>query len=378
MSSPVGLYVHVPFCAKKCPYCDFYSVSYQRRTAEEYSVAVLEDIRSYQGRGITADTLYFGGGTPSLLPPDSIGAVIAAAKEVFSLPSDAEITMEANPNTLTGERLAAYRAGGINRLSIGLQSADERELEALGRMHTAAQAASAVRMAAGQGIDNLSLDLMIGTPYQTAQSLLRTLEFVAELPVKHISAYLLKVEEGTPYFGSELLRFCADEDTLADLYLLAVERLEAMGFAQYEISNFAQPGFESRHNLKYWRCEEYLGFGPAAHAYFEGWRTCNPSSLERYLEDRGRNPVVTDERPMDGTLPDTAPGSFDERVMLGLRLTEGIGLAGLEREFPSETVALRKRAEPFLRAGLARLEGERLSLTPRGFLLSNTIIASLL
>lgn len=379
MEEAIGIYVHVPFCARKCPYCDFYSTDYRKQAAEDYTAAVLEDMGRYAGQEIVADTLYFGGGTPSLLHPELIGQITAAAREVFSLSGEAEITMEANPNTVNLARLSAYHDCGVNRLSFGMQSADERELAALGRAHTAVQAAEAVNLAIEAGIRNVSLDLMLGTPYQDVQSLSRTLDLVAELPITHLSAYMLKVEEGTAYDGSELLRHCADDDTLADLYLLTVERLNSMGILQYEISNFARPGYESRHNLKYWRCGEYLGFGPAAHAYFAGRRTCNPPSLERYLTDRGRNPIVTDERPADGLPPDMAPGSFSERVMLGLRLTEGIGLGKLERDFPLETAALRKKAAPFISAGLAEWkEGDCLALTVRGFLLSSSMISALI
>lgn len=363
--SSVGLYVHIPFCAQKCPYCDFYSGSYRRSMAEAYLAALCADIQSHAGRGILADTLYFGGGTPSLFAPEWIGEIISAAREAFSLRG--EITLEANPNTLSPERIQGYLAAGINRFSIGVQSFQDAELRSLGRRHTAAGAAAAVRMAAGCGAENLSLDLMLGTPGQTRDSLRRTLAQAISLPVQHISAYLLKVEPGTPYWNSPLLQTCMDEEEQAQAYEEMVSLLQGAGFEQYEISNFARPGFFSRHNLKYWRCEEYLGFGASAHSYYGGKRYANPPSIDRYLACGPRSAEVLEEN------PDRA----EEYIMLGLRLTEGISLQRLKR-LGVDTDEFLRCAKKYLGAGYAGQHGDQFFLTPKGFLLSNHILAELI
>lgn len=365
MQAPIGLYVHVPFCAVKCPYCDFYSLPYRRQSVEDYLNALNTEISSYQGKGWRADTLYFGGGTPSLLSPSQIGSVIDLARRVFAL--SGEITMEANPNTLTLARLKEYRQAGINRISLGMQSASERELSALGRRHSAAQSAAAVHMAAEAGISNISVDFMLGVPFQTEESVLQTLSFLKELPITHLSAYLLKVEEGTPYQNSPLLAQCAGEDALAELYLTAQSALARMGLLQYEISNFARPGWESAHNLKYWRCEEYLGFGPAAHSFLQGKRFCHPADLSLYQSDPVHSIHLTDSQ----------AGGLDEKLMLGLRLTEGIPVSWLQPLPPERQNAFFRQVRLYQGHGLLRWEEGRIAFTPRGFLVSNSILADL-
>lgn len=367
---PIGLYVHVPFCARKCPYCDFYSLPYRKAAAEEYSNAVLAEMESRQGPA--ADTLYFGGGTPSLLPPQAIGRIREAAVRYYHLPDSAEVTLEANPNTLHAARLAEYRAAGINRISLGVQSAVPQELRALGRTHSPEQAAQAIRTAFDAGISNISADLMLGIPYQTADSVRDSLRFLTGLPLQHVSAYLLTPEEHTPFWDSPLLRFCAQEDALAGIYHTAADWLERAGFLQYEISNFARPGMESRHNLKYWTCEEYLGFGPAAHSFYGRRRFCHPPDLDRYCAGGWREPQITD------TYAAGACPSLEERILLGLRLSRGIPLSWLD-ELPAEAVrGFRQTASRFQTAGLAAISSGRLALTRRGFLVSNQLLSELL
>lgn len=365
MPNPIGLYIHIPFCGKKCPYCDFYSIPFRSQTAVRYTDALVCDILSYRGKEIAADTLYFGGGTPSLLSPLQIEKILDACRTAFYL--DGEITMEANPNTVTPARLEGYRRAGVNRISFGMQSADSRELSALGRSHSAEQTASAVRAAAEAGFSEISLDLMLGTPYQTRKSACETVRFAAALPVTHISAYLLKVEDSTPYADSPLLQYCKDEDELADIYLDTIEALKQTGFIQYEISNFARPGHRSRHNLKYWRCEDYLGFGAAAHSCFQGRRYFNPPDAKLYFRS-GPHPQESDVQACQ----------LDEKLMLGLRLTEGISLALLGQEQEKLRREIQKRTEFFSQAGYMKIEGDRISLTPKGFLVSNSILTDLL
>ena len=364
---PVGLYLHVPFCLKKCPYCDFYSLPLAPGLAEDYTEALLRALRWPGMEALSFDTVYFGGGTPYLLGPERIARLLDALGAKI-LPG-AQITLEANPTDVTAGGLALLRRSGVDRLSMGMQSADEGELAALGRRHTAGEAARAVQLAAEAGFEDLSLDVMLATPGQTRQSLGRTLEFAAALPVSHLSAYLLKIEEGTPFARQHAERLCPGEEETAGLYLFAVRRLEELGFRQYEISNFARNGHVSRHNLKYWRGEEYLGLGPGAHSFLAGRRFFFPRDLAAFLAA---------EEPFSLAVPDGAGGTLQEAVMLGLRLSEGIDPAALEKRFSAGMAGLRARAGDLCAHGLARWQGGRLALTPEGFLLSNAAIAYLL
>ena len=367
----IGLYVHVPFCAKKCPYCDFYSQDYRKADADRYVNAVILRMRQFAAHGCEADTLYFGGGTPSLLSPGQIGRIVEEARARFSLCG--EVSMEANPNTLNEARLIALRESCINRLSVGVQSFDEQELTALGRRHSAEQAKEAIRAAKRAGFDDISLDLMLGVPYQTEESLQRTLETAVSLPVTHISAYMLKVEEATPYNGSPLLAHCPDEEKLAQMYLQTVQTLAQHGFLQYEISNFAKEGYQSRHNLKYWKEEPYFGIGAAAHSCFAGKRFASVPSLESFCT-AAENGVFSDIELLEADAQ-----TDEERLMLGLRLAEGV----LREEMMNAVLPRKRRqAEMFLRrlceSGLAADDGEKVRLTAEGFLVSNEILAELL
>lgn len=357
-----GLYIHIPFCASKCGYCDFYSVT-DRSGRRAYTDAVLREIRRFAGRGLRADSLYFGGGTPSMLEAELLGEMIAACREIFSL--EGEITAEANPDSASFRWLSALRRAGANRISFGAQSSDARELSALGRRHSPEQIGQAVCEAREAGFDRISLDVMLGIPYQTPETLRETLVSFAALGVEHISAYLLKIEPGTPFAVNGAERLCPDEDAAAALYLQTVRELAGLGFAQYEISNFARPDGACRHNLKYWRAEEYIGFGPAAHSLLGGRRFYHPRGLAEYLASDGRNLV-----------PDGPGGGPEERLMLGLRLTAGVDPAALNLSERGRA-RLARQAEIFRKAGLMA-EGPQLRLTPRGFLVSNAVIGALM
>ncbi len=360
----IGVYLHIPFCAQKCPYCDFYSTKWRIDAEERFLAAMKREISRYAAENIAADTLYFGGGTPSLIRPQTIAALIQSVKEIFLLSDDAEITLECNPCTVTPARAAAWKEAGVNRVSLGMQSANAEELKLLGRRHTPTQVKTAVDTLQSAGIHNLSLDLMLAVPRQTRESLQNTLDFAVTLPVQHISAYLLQIEPGTPFAGSPLISDCPSEDDAAVMYLQTVETLKNAGFAQYEISNFARAGFESRHNLKYWRCEEYLGFGSAAHSFFHGKRFCYPESLKAFTADAPQVEV-------------TLGGSAEEYAMLRLRLSEGVSLHEFSHR-GGDASLLQKRAEKFRQAGLLTCEADRVALTEKGFLLSNTVIGDLL
>ncbi len=347
-----GLYIHVPFCLKKCPYCDFYSLPFSESRAEEYKNAVVRNLARYNNEQF--DTVYFGGGTPSLLYK-----YIAEILSNVNYTLNAEITAECNPESAGEEVLGELKSAGINRLSIGVQSLNDSELNALGRKHSAEEAKNAVLLANKAGFENISADLMLGVLNQTERSLEQTIDELCRLPITHVSAYLLKIEENT-VFGkkyAEIADKLPNEDFQAELYLAAVEALEKRGFIQYEISNFAKSGYESRHNLKYWRAEEYVGIGPSAHSYYKGKRFAVKKSLENFLGSEFQTEEITDE----------FPDREEERIMLGLRLCEGIEL--------TEKITARLK---FIPREYYRISGGRLSLTPKGFLVSNEIIAELL
>ena len=350
----LGIYIHIPFCRSKCPYGDFFSLV-KTDTAETYIEAVNRRLKEYQTDEYMADTLYIGGGTPSVLTGEQVASMIETVKTHYGTP--AEITVECNPSDVDETFLRRIYDAGANRLSFGMQSAVDAERRALGRRADRAQVEKAVRLAANIGFSNISLDLMLGIPHQTAESLHESICFCASLPVQHISAYILKIEEGT-YFGKHRdVLTLPDEDTTADLYLQAIEELEAAGFKQYEISNFAKPGFESRHNLKYWHLEEYLGVGAAAHSFVGG---------RRFFYERDIAGFLAGAKPID----DGAGGDREEAIMLALRLTEGVETALLSGN-------ARQKLPFLIERGYVTEHGGRVSFTPQGFLISNTLIAEL-
>ena len=347
---PKGLYIHVPFCVRKCRYCDFYSVTDLSLT-EAYTKAVLRNVADISDE---FDTVYFGGGTPSLLTAGQISEILSSVKII----PNAEISMECNPNSVTENYLRDIRSIGVNRLSFGVQSFCDTELKMLGRLHTSAEAISAINSAHAAGFENISADLMLAVSGQTKESLLQSLDVLETLPLTHVSAYMLKVEEGTPLAHDEkLLAEIPDDDMTAEMYLLAAEKLECMGFEQYEISNFAKNNFECRHNLKYWHCEEYYGIGPAAHSFVNGERYCCPKSAEDFILSETQGKVTLE-----------SGGSESEKAMLALRLTND----GIAAKSMSETS--RKNAEILVQKGLMKKEKDSFKLTPEGCLVSNQII----
>ncbi len=364
----LGLYIHVPFCVSKCPYCDFYSLAAQDDAVMDAYTDELCRRLSALPASTVADTLYFGGGTPSLLGGRRLTRLLEAAQPFLT--ADAEITLEANPAERLFDTFAAFKAAGGNRLSMGMQAATADGLSALGRRHTPSSLRRAVSDAHRAGLDNLSLDIMLATPHQTAADVDTAIAACVEAEATHVSAYLLKLEEGTPFFERRDSLLLPDEDETAALYLHACEGLEKAGYRQYEISNFAANGFESRHNLKYWNSEDYLGLGPAAHSFLNGQRLYFERSLDAFLN--GAEPVAED--------PDAAveDASTDEYLMLRLRLTDGIDRRLFEKRFGSPLPARLDRAAARLPSSLVRCDAERIALTREGFLLSNTLIARLL
>lgn len=335
-----GLYFHIPFCKNKCPYCDFYSVKYDESAALRYTDEICNEIKQYQG---VFDTVYFGGGTPSILPPELIGKILDCARKRFDISDCAEITVECNPSKDLSEDFKKYASYGINRISLGMQSAVDRERFALGRAAGKTDVEKTINYARKAGIENISLDLMLGTPKQTLASLDYSFDFIKSMGVLHISAYMLKIEEGTKFYQMRDKLVLPDDDTVGEMYLKTVETLASFGIRQYEISNFAVPGFESRHNTKYWDLTPYLGIGKSAHSFWGG---------KRFYYDREWNKIN------DGT-----GGDKEEQIMLGLRLTKGIDKSLVGRDY-----------KELIKMGYIADLGDRIALTPKGMLVSNTII----
>lgn len=375
-----GIYIHIPFCRRKCIYCDFYSVCYDKELSGSFVTALNKSIENRADKKIKVDTIYFGGGTPTALESRELVSVLNTVKNSFDVSNDAEITVEANPCTVTDESLSELFCGGFNRISFGIQSAVNGELSALSRLHTFEQAKEAVLNAEKAGFSNISADIMIGIINQTNESLVESIEKITALPVKHISAYMLKIEENTPLDAiikknSDILKSIADEDALSDRYLLMCDLLEQKGFSQYEISNFAKPGFESRHNLKYWRCEEYLGFGPHAHSYFNNKRYFEDCDVIRFIEHNGESQL---------TYTDTDIDKAEEYIMLSLRLKNGLDIdrllsldiKGRYKNIVSDAMKINRLSKERL-INISE-DKKNISLTKKGFLVSNTVIAKLL
>lgn len=363
-----GIYLHIPFCDAKCPYCDFYSVPPSGEAADAYTDALCRAMTRAPGIG-PADSLYLGGGTPSLLGAKRLDRILSRAADRFGLPADAEITLEANPGAVDGALLADLHRSGYNRVSLGVQSLCARELAALGRRHGPSEAAAAIGLAIHAGFPHVSADVMLGVPYQTAGSLTDTLGALCSSGVDHLSAYMLKIEPHTRFAGSEASRHCPDEDAVADLYLHCVDTLAGLGFAQYEISSFARPGGRSRHNLKYWSCAPYLGLGPSAHSLIGGRRFHFPRDMHAF---------VSAEDPFTLVADDGAGGGWEEYAMLRLRLCDGLSAGELRRRYGVDAAALLEKARPLEAGGLLRISGGVIALTPRGFLLSNAVTGALL
>ena len=376
MAEKLGIYIHIPFCRSKCDYCDFYSLAGREERMDDYQKALITHIKeaSPQARGWQVDTVYFGGGTPSFYGEKRLRELLRLIAKRFDLAKDAEITVECNPDSVDLKMLQALRKAGVNRLSLGVQSACDQELQNLHRPHTFEQAVQAVTMARQAKFQNLSLDLIYGLPGQTMEGWQNTVEQILALKPEHLSCYGLKVEAGTPldYRVSRGERL-PDDDQQADMYLWAVDRLAQEGFRQYEISNFARSGFQSRHNLKYWMGNPYIGFGPGAHSDFGGRRYSFLRDLEGYITGVLGGGVVIDSSDL---IPSRERGS--EYLMLRLRTTRGIEEWEYRREFFLNFDPIEQKLEEYERQGWAERHDRRWNLTPKGFLVSNQLIGDLL
>ena len=370
--SSLSLYIHVPFCASKCAYCDFASFPNREGDWGRYFQALWDEIDGWgpELKGYEAATVFIGGGTPTLVPAEYIAETLDRARRLMPFADGVEITLEGNPGTLTPKKLAAYRAAGVNRLSIGAQSYDDGLLQSLGRIHTASQIGEAVRMARDAGFDNINLDLMYALPGQSMDQWRETLDAAIALGVEHLSAYSLIVEDGTPMAarvasGAAIL---PSDEAVNAMQREAVSRLASAGYGRYEISNFARPGFECRHNLVYWTRGEYLGLGCAAHSLMQGTRFSNPASLEAYLSG---------ERRLDARLLD-ATDRMDETLMLSTRTARGLDLAAWERAFGAPFERGREAAIARLAdGGFIEVTDGFLRLTLRGMEVHNAVVLEL-
>lgn len=374
---PLGIYVHVPFCRSKCQYCDFYSVTNKKDLDfDGYTQAVCTHIKEagMQAPNHIVDTIYFGGGTPSFFGGEGMAMILAAIRKNFDVSPTAEITFEANPDSVTDRLLRRVRGEGFNRVSLGIQCDDDNILKTLGRPHTYAEAVTAVKKLRKKGFRNISVDLIYGLPGQRPQDWNATLNNVLSLKPEHISCYGLQVEEGTPLYNMQEFYNLADDDAQADMYLSAVEILRKHGYHQYEISNFCKKGHTSRHNMKYWTGGEYLGFGPGASSDFGGSRFSMVRDVHRYIEGVLQGGTVVEE------LQEVAPRErAAEYVMMRLRTTAGIDRETYENTYLLPFAPLEELLLTYKQQNLAvQTYDGRWHLTARGFLLSNSIISDLL
>src|SRR5690348_1645186 len=382
----LGVYIQVPFCQTKCTYCNFHTGVVSRDRYQPYAEAVCREIAATASpTPETADTVYIGGGTPSLLEPGALAKMLDTLRGSYRMESGPlEATLEADPETITTEKARAWIAAGFNRISLGAQSFDDRELQAAGRMHRRADIFKAAEFLRGAGFRNISMDLIAGLPHQTRDSWEKSVNELLQIRPEHASVYMLEIDKGSR-LGRESLaggaRYSAsaipDDDTIADFYEFAGERLDAAGYSHYEISNWGLPGRESRHNLKYWRREPYYGFGAGAHSFDGMTRWANAHESQRYMAciEQGSSP-----REQFETL--TPPQVLDEEIFLGLRLLEGIDFARIEREWsdelPKRVAALRENIDRLHSLGFLEVEGPRVRLVPDRLTVSNEVFMQLL
>ena len=371
MNNTLGLYLHIPFCKQKCAYCDFYSLAGSEQHMDAYCAALTRHLEEVAPRcsGMTVDTVYFGGGTPSYLGAARLTSLLKTVKKRYRLASDAEITVECNPDSAGDwKALRQLRRAGFNRISLGVQSTDDALLREIGRVHTFEQVTDAVAAARMAKLQNISLDLIYGLPHQTLEQWQDTLRTAAALEVSHLSCYGLKVEEGTPLYERRESAALPDDDLQAEMYLWAVDYLAQHGYHQYEISNFARDGFESRHNLKYWQMLPYAGFGPGAHSDFGDVRFAYTRDLHSYLAGNLELSEREELTPRD---------RMQEYIMLSLRTTAGIDRRYFEQQYRQRFDPMEKLLVQYESHGLAARTEKGWRLTAEGFLVSNTVIVSL-
>ena len=377
---PLGLYIHIPFCRSKCEYCDFCSfVPNNKAVVEHYTDALLLQMEDWREKckPYEIDSVYIGGGTPTYLDLPHLQRIIEGVYRNFKVKKNAEFSIEANPATVELEDLRRLRRLGVNRLSIGMQSAVPGELKALGRTHTVAESEQAFNDARRAGFDNISIDLMYGIPEQNVDSFMQSLSFVASRAPEHISLYALKIEYGTPFARRRETLALPGEDAEYDMYMRAVDYLDARGYKRYEISNFSVPGYESKHNLKYWHCDEYLGLGASAHSYFGRERFSSTRVVRDYID--GLEIIGSDINIIASCDKIRSRESMDEYVMLGMRLEEGICVRDFDARFG---VSFKEKygvlLDEYIKDGFVTFDGERYRFTSNGMFVSNYILSRVL
>ncbi len=373
----LSLYIHIPFCVRKCHHCGFYSTAYSPGKADEFIFGLSHEAARYKNEfsNSSFNSIYLGGGTPTVLSPGQIMLLVRIIREHFPIDESVEFTVEANPNTVTGDKLSLLLEQGVNRLSLGVQSFSDEILQTLGRLHTGEQAADAFRLARSIGFGNISVDLIFGIPGQTAVEWEETLEATLALKPEHVSAYSLSLDHGSQFMReSEAGRFTMpDDEVIAAMYERAVQTLNNAGYGHYEISNFSMPGYECRHNLNYWDRGEYLGLGPGAWSFISGRRYSNIADTTEYSQrlSSGRSTIDTQET--IGPEP-----SAMETVLLELRTMKGLDLLRFEREYGTDVLRrLENNAVPLRDAGLLCVTDGLLRLTERGILLADEALARL-
>ena len=370
----LGLYIHIPFCHAKCRYCDFYSAPAGEGVQSSYVNALIEELiyRAPKARRMRVDTVYIGGGTPTVLSPARFARLLDTVREHYALDPTAEITVECNPCAAPEGMFEGLYAAGVNRLSIGLQSANEKELSALGRLHDLAAFDRTFRAARAADFQNINVDLMMGIPHQTRESLNKTVGHVLSYAPEHISAYGLRVEEGTPFYRDRHTLPFADDDTVADMQFATAKTLALAGYEHYEISNYAKAGYRSRHNMRYWHCLPYLGFGAAAHSYFAGVRYESPRDTAGYI-------AAVAKRDFDALCQNaytvSATGAKEEYVMLRMRLFEGISEADFAARFGAPFESFYGDTEKLQKNGLLTRGNGRIAFTEAGMYVSNAILS---
>jgi oxygen-independent coproporphyrinogen III oxidase len=370
----LGFYFHIPFCQAKCNYCHFISVPYERAAADRYIKALLNEVENWDGGPGSAteiDSIYFGGGTPSILPEEHIYSILETCRLRFPVSAGCEISLEANPGTITTEKVETYQRSGVNRISLGAQSFIDQELSSIDRIHNAGLIFDAVRQLKKSGVTNINIDLMLGLPHQTRISWKKNLETIASLEIPHISVYMLDLDDQCPLYsrvqdGSVHL---PEDDLISDLYLETIELLSSYGYLQYEISNFARPGFKCRHNMKYWLREPFHGFGLASHSFDGASRYANKPFMTDYL-----GAVESGGSPIDWKQPIGTEQALQENLFLGLRLIEGISRKRLNELYGAESLAKYEASFRDLSdKGFLRFDGDSICLTSSGILISNEI-----
>ncbi|MDF2948634.1 MAG: hemN [Sedimentibacter sp.] len=371
----LGIYIHIPFCKQKCNYCDFYSIKWDDESENKYIEAVISEINSYKDKlcgNYIVDTLFFGGGTPTIIKPENLGKIVDSLRGVIEIDKCSEISMEANPNTLTSENLRKYKNIGINRLSIGIQSLNDEILKKIGRIHNSTEALEAIDRAKNIGFENINADIMFNIPGQTGYDIDEAVTKIIEKGVKHISFYSLKLEKGTPMYSLEKNKkiIMPDEEIEREMYYAGRNVMEKNNLFQYEISNFAVKGFECRHNLKYWNQDEYIGLGPSAHSFMDNIRYSNPSDLKFYCDNINTSKF---ERIIHEQLEKN--DLMFEYIMLRLRLTEGLSINEFNNKFSQDFKEVYKMQINFLvKNDLLEINSDFIRLTNKGMDISNYVI----